>query len=70
MASVGEGDKRESRRALDRIARESEAGGGRSPDIDARDRMEILGRRIGRALSLAITLALIVGLVRFVFVQG
>lgn len=84
MASPKDRDsEEESRRILDRVARESE-GGGKSyvarktgemrdhlsaSDVDKDDRIEHIGTRIGRILGFVLTVGLLVWLVRY-FVRG
>lgn len=71
MAQEGN-DERESRRVLDRLARETEAGGlvqhtsrraqdhFAATDVDPNDRIEKWGTRIGRLLAALLSIAVIV----------
>lgn len=84
MASRRDDDSEaESQRILRRLAQESEAGGtfvGRmanrardhmtAADVDASDRIEQLGTRIGRWLAASITVAVLVGFVLFLMQRG
>lgn len=70
----------ESRRILDRVARESAADGAsfmvrstnrvrdhlNASDVDPDDRIEIVGTRIGRAIGFVITLAIIGWLIFYI----
>lgn len=55
----------ESRRILDRVAREADASGHGAQGQDD-DRIEYWGTRIGRALGLAITVALMAWLAYYI----
>ncbi|WP_269931976.1 hypothetical protein [Aminobacter sp. HY435] len=84
MASPRDSDgEKESRRILDRIARESE-GGGKSyvarkseqmhghltaADVDKADRIEHIGTRIGRTLGFILTVGMLLWLIQY-FVRG
>ena len=84
MASPRDSDgEKESRRILDRIARESE-GGGKSyvarkseqmhghltaADVDKADRIEHIGTRIGRTLGFLITIGVLLWLIQY-FIRG
>lgn len=85
MASPRNSDgEKESRRILDRVARESEAGGGAfvrckagemrdhlgAADVDRSDRIEHIGTRIGRILGFVLTIGLILWLVNFLVRGG
>jgi hypothetical protein len=76
-----EDDTRESRRILDRIDQETGSDlvsrtGRRlgdhlaAADVDQKDRIEVLGSRIGRTLGFLITVGIIVWLVWYVFGGG
>lgn len=85
MASPRDSDgEKESRRILDRIARESE-GGGRSyvtrktdqfrdhltaVDVDKSDAIEHIGTRIGRILGVVLTVGLLLWLINFLVRGG
>lgn len=74
--------KEESRRILERIARETEAGSPMArvarraqdhfgaADADQQDAIEIWGTRIGRALALVIVLVLLYGFILLVLRGG
>jgi len=80
VASQKEQDPRdESRRILDRVSQESEAGSSllgsatrrmrdhlAATDTDQADQIEYWGTRIGRALGFVITLAIIAALIVFI----
>mgnify|MGYP001057860187 CR=1 FL=1 len=85
MASPRDSDgEKESRRILDRIARESEGGGTSyvsrkagemrdhlgAADVDKADRIEHIGTRIGRTLGFVLTIGLILWLVNFLVRGG
>ncbi len=85
MASPRDSDgEKESRRILDRIARESEGGGtayvarkaGKvrdhltAADVDQSDPIEHMGTRIGRVLGFVLTIGLILWLVNFLVRGG
>lgn len=84
MNSRKDDSETESRRILDRIAKESAAGGQSflarradrardhlsGADIDPDDRIELWGTRIGRGLGLIVTIVLVLWLIVFVFGGG
>lgn len=85
MASPRDSDgEKESRRILDRIARESEGGGTSylarksdemrdhlaAADVDKSDRVEHIGTRIGRILGFVLTIGLILWLIHFLLRGG
>lgn len=84
MASRQDGDSEaESQRILRRLAQENEPSGTfvarmtnrardhmTAADIDASDRIEQLGTRIGRWLAAGITVAVLVGFVLFLMQRG
>jgi len=68
---------REAGRILERVARQADAGGApaeRTPSdrgrSEAADPMEVLGTRIGRALGIALTIGLVIWLLRFAVTHG
>lgn len=85
MAQPRDSDgEKESRRILDRIARESE-GGGRSylsrksaqvrdhlsaADVDKADSIEHIGTRIGRILGFVLTIGIVLWLINFLVRGG
>lgn len=85
MASHRDSDgEKESRRILDRIARESEGGGASymtrktaemrdhlaAADVDKADPIEHLGTRIGRILGFVLTIGLLLWLIHFLVRGG
>ncbi|MBA3448686.1 MAG: hypothetical protein H0T56_13995 [Pseudaminobacter sp.] len=85
MAAGGDDDRdAESRRILDRVAREAESGGSSlvsravrrardhvsAADADRDDTIEYWGTRVGRVLGLVLTIGIIVWLVAFVTSGG
>lgn len=77
-------DEKESRRILERIARESEGGGASylarktgemrdhlvAADVDKADPVEHIGTRIGRILGFVLTIGLLVWLIQFLVRGG
>lgn len=81
----GRDDELEARRILDRVARETEAGGSSAAthgargcdhpavgntDADADDKIEQLGTRIGRILGLALTIGIVLWLILYLVRGG